>query len=541
MNNVIYGWIFVFALMLSAPVLTAWIHSFRSTGEILPISQNRDRYPRYFARSFAAMVEKNLNENIVAVMELSRPEPVNDGTELADKAATVDTVVVFTGEEFRPAPGGVFRKEIYTREDAWLEETRGLRAIACQGRLMLGPGTIVVRWADARGTLSAWENCDLGVCTSSATRLSVGHFCRFRRLFAPELLLGQYPGALVEHRQSAAHVPGTPSGTRLHRVRRTLDSLLNEEEILHGSVVASGSLLITENVEIFGDVRGHRNIRICAGVRVHGHVMAEGNVLVEEGAQILGSIFTQGNVLLEDMVVIGRKGSVSSVVARGQIVIRGRVTVYGQVSSEAGGRVEPAPGHPDPALGHPEYLEGDDSALRLEFADADGFTTLDPVGFRDMDSLQKVTVPEGVESIPPSFFFRCDRLQELILPGSLKEIGDYSFYGCKALTRLDLGSLNSLERIGRGAFQACTGLERVILPSSLRELSPAAFAGCTRLSKVEFPSSSRLGSVGSHAFMDCENLRELELPASVESIGISAVPEHTRVRTEGTEHDKIRN
>ena len=151
--------------------------------------------------------------------------------------------------------------------------------------------------------------------------------------------------------------------------------------------------------------------------------------------------------------------------------------------------------------------------------------------------LQRVVLPEGVETIEPLAFAGCSELKEIVFPSTLRSIGNVAFDSCSKLTRADLpdglttlgehvfnycSSLTyfhyprSLTSIGGGCFQGCTALKKITVPEGITALPRNAFASAAALQTVELPDSLR--SIGRYAFTGCYGLRYLHIPASVETI-----------------------
>ncbi|MDO5112697.1 MAG: leucine-rich repeat protein, partial [Clostridia bacterium] len=158
--------------------------------------------------------------------------------------------------------------------------------------------------------------------------------------------------------------------------------------------------------------------------------------------------------------------------------------------------------------------------------------------FAGSDTLQSVTISEGVEEIGENAFYRCDNLRFVSLPASLVRIGDLAFYNCRQLKTVTLPE--SLEYLEGYAFASCEALTEILLPGSIRNIGPYAFRGCplhtavleegieqvgdyafadTALAAVQLPQS--LKRVGKGAFLFCE-LQSLVLPEGVTEIGAEA-------------------
>ncbi len=79
---------------------------------------------------------------------------------------------------------------------------------------------------------------------------------------------------------------------------------------------------------------------------------------------------------------------------------------------------------------------------------------------------------------------------------------------------------DSVEVIGKGAFNGCVNLKEVVLSENLSEIGYAAFFGCEKLRNIELPESIK--KIDADAFGDCKRLRDLYIPQSCEEIGTDA-------------------
>lgn len=152
----------------------------------------------------------------------------------------------------------------------------------------------------------------------------------------------------------------------------------------------------------------------------------------------------------------------------------------------------------------------------LEEIKALGITTL-----RNMQNIEAVSLPSGMDVLPESFFYGCSNLKYAQLPDRMKEIGKYAFFGCE-----DLKSLRfpiRTEIIGDFAFSECKKLAVADIPATVTDIGCAAFRGCSSLLEVDFPAASRLQHIGSHCFQGCEMLTSLSLPAGIEALSESVI------------------
>ncbi len=139
--------------------------------------------------------------------------------------------------------------------------------------------------------------------------------------------------------------------------------------------------------------------------------------------------------------------------------------------------------------------------------------------FQGLLSLEKVHIPEGVQTIGDYAFECCGSLQKIYLPESLQTIGEGAFSGCVNLRLVDMQ--NGVQSIGRGAFLYCTALVYQDLSASLQEIGAFAFAGCNTLARVDFHQCP-LEAVPDRLFYGCSSLVRVEVPDTVRTIGTRA-------------------
>ena len=163
----------------------------------------------------------------------------------------------------------------------------------------------------------------------------------------------------------------------------------------------------------------------------------------------------------------------------------------------------------------PEELLYDDSSA----------TTQRPIGD---NTITKVIIPEGVETIGAYAFAYLTALEEVVLPSTLVQIEYNAFYGCTNLKKITFSGENNLKIINKSAFERCDlqgtlnlpsayvisdyafagnmDLKGIVLPETLQTIGAYAFAGCSNLSNVQI--SAQKVKYGAYAFMSCTSLTE---------------------------------
>lgn len=489
----------VFAALLAAPFCSALLCC-KKEGSVLHIEQSRTKDPRYFGKSFARMMEKSLAVMKDGNLFLSRKERFIEA-DVEEISKEAEEVVICLKKEFHSSEGTrIFRKEIYGVRNVEIADGGvTVRAVYSGQKLRLGRKTTVARWADAEETVAAYDDCNLGISTSAGRRLSIGKNCTFHRLYAPEILIGQYP----EEHGEAMRISDTrilePVG-RLevkHHLKYVDKQMLNGEDVADFTVLSDTNVVLLEGIILRGDLCSHKGVRICNHAVVCGNVFAEKEIIIGEDAMVLGNVFSQGSIVFEKNAVVGQRGKIVSVIARENIIFQSCAYVFGYISCENGGIVKAA------SMSTEEHEH--------RFLDC-----------REEKNLQKVTLPGTTKKVSHSMFFGCTSLTEVSLPRSIEVIDSYAFADCRALVKLTSLARLEVKEIRTSAFENCVGLEHLEFAEELEVLGGAAFAGCSGLKSVVFAEGSRLKVISAHCFRGCLGLVWVELPDSVETVGVSA-------------------
>lgn len=203
-------------------------------------------------------------------------------------------------------------------------------------------------------------------------------------------------------------------------------------------------------------------------------------------------------------------------------------------------------------------------------------TCLDTCFAASCDTLQSITIPEGVYRISSSAFYNCkslvsinipssvnyiddtafqgcESLQYITIPANVRSIGDCAFEGCAKLRSIDVQSGNQyysswsgvlcnkdatvlltypqgrgssysvpsgIKTIGKNAFSGCTSLQSVSIPGSVTNIDDFAFKNCKNLTTVNI--SYGVSRMGEEIFNNCTSLYSINIPDSVQSIGLWA-------------------
>ncbi|MBE6740995.1 MAG: leucine-rich repeat domain-containing protein [Ruminococcaceae bacterium] len=121
--------------------------------------------------------------------------------------------------------------------------------------------------------------------------------------------------------------------------------------------------------------------------------------------------------------------------------------------------------------------------------------------FQNNITLQRVTVPAGVNKIGARAFYSCVMLRSISLPATVSELSEKTFANCSSLERVT--AAGSLTKIYREAFNYCSSLQSLNLTSALTYIGDNAFANCYAIQINMEKLSGDITYIGSQAFRNC--------------------------------------
>lgn len=95
--------------------------------------------------------------------------------------------------------------------------------------------------------------------------------------------------------------------------------------------------------------------------------------------------------------------------------------------------------------------------------------------FAKCSNLKEVFLPDNMESIPSYMYFR-STIEKIQIPENVQTIEQEAFKDCYKLMEIELS--DSVQIIGKEAFSGCNLLMKVMLPENLSEIQNDAFYGC---------------------------------------------------------------
>ena len=160
------------------------------------------------------------------------------------------------------------------------------------------------------------------------------------------------------------------------------------------------------------------------------------------------------------------------------------------------------------------------------------------------DTIQTITLPDGLRRIPYRAFYHCDGLESIVLPKTVKVIDAEAFRDCVKLREVGFAADpasgvpdettadSKLKLIGVNAFRNCNALTEMTIPYFVGKIDQQAFYDCDALQHVVFAQRdggttaetprTKLQTIGFAAFGRCELLESINMPFHVTEIGEKA-------------------
>ena len=99
--------------------------------------------------------------------------------------------------------------------------------------------------------------------------------------------------------------------------------------------------------------------------------------------------------------------------------------------------------------------------------------------------VKRVIIEEGITELEAYCLSGFIDMTDLELPDSLQKIGKQAFQGCRQLKKVELPS--GISEIPEGCFSGCRSPEEIVIPEGLTAIRTDALKGCMRLKQLIVP------------------------------------------------------
>ncbi len=154
------------------------------------------------------------------------------------------------------------------------------------------------------------------------------------------------------------------------------------------------------------------------------------------------------------------------------------------------------------------WFIGDNTVTKVVIPE--GVESIGAYAFANLTALKEVVLPSTLESIEYGAFFGCTSLEKVTGIEHVQLINKDAFMGCNITGKLDLSNARA---VGDYAFAANKNITEIVLPNTLQSIGAYTFYQNTSLTKVTVNAAKV--KYGPYVFSECTSLREITMNANV--------------------------
>lgn len=278
------------------------------------------------------------------------------------EGTVIDSVVLARGD-FLTGSRCRLNQPLYVSGNCHIGKGCVVDSITAEGEIILGPGSVVRRWAEAGRVLDMRAGSVVEQAAISPTGIQVGIDACAGLLSSPDIYtagrnsgIGQVPAvadSIEIPPPSSGELPelGWVKGFRIEKLMPLGAETWVYDGSLHfpapiylrGKLVVRGAFSCPPGSLLEEDVKTGDTLRVGAGSISRGILTARGDMLLERGCVFEGELRGDRDIRLSSGVRGGASGAIADVTARGRIILEPNVAVRGQLCADgfAGGS-EPA-------------------------------------------------------------------------------------------------------------------------------------------------------------------------------------------------------
>ena len=245
--------------------------------------------------------------------------------------------LIIAGASLELPENMLFEKEIYSAGLIITGADSQFRSILAEDNIILGKGCTILRWIHSWNSITIGRDCALYGRVSAQRSIFMNENCRFERINAPQILLGNQ----LSHDVSILDVHDltilkTLPNLQYKTGNRWLvngDINIPELHFFEGNLIATGNIIIGNDSTIKGSIKSNKMLTLGRNTQVTGAVVSAGDIRIAAGCNITGPIIAEGNITIESGSSIGLENSPTTISAQIITIISG-VTVYGTIWAE---------------------------------------------------------------------------------------------------------------------------------------------------------------------------------------------------------------
>jgi hypothetical protein len=262
-----------------------------------------------------------------------------------DPRLTEGIAAVMLSEAALIPPGFVVEADVYTGIGVDLGERAALRAALCEGDIILGENSAVLRWLHADGSIFLRRGSTAYGRLSAGRSIRLEPECGFERMSAPQIITvdtdqrGNFPAKRdVCESEPPADVGDMFTSSR-PRLRIQGNFVLPAGESLNANVIATGELRLGPGARLFGSAKSYKDTRLDEDASVHGSIVSGGTMHLGPRCFVAGPLMAEGDVLIARGSRVGGPDALTSV-SSGGVQIAAGCQLHGTVWARVRGSVE---------------------------------------------------------------------------------------------------------------------------------------------------------------------------------------------------------
>ena len=334
--------------MFAVPLLPALLELYRKF-DALPLSiiQQHAGEIRYFADSFRTYIkalEPTLQSCLLSGSTAKGTMLDGTGYLVLGHGEEAQALLLKLQEEPFPAiiasatdlrlPSDVsFSKDIYSAGRLVGGRHNTYRAMLAEKDIQLPYGSTVLRWGHAVGGFEAGRDCKLFGRVSSDSGIALAVGCRFSRLNAPRISVGERVDESTSLNLDLS-VKADPTRRVLHQGNFEIRA----GELFRGNLVVRGKLCIGAGARVFGSVKAEKVMVVEEGVSAEGSLTCGSDMRIGPRCAIRGPVIAERSMILQAGTRCGTP-QLPTTVSAPRIEVEEGVEVFGTLWAREEGQV----------------------------------------------------------------------------------------------------------------------------------------------------------------------------------------------------------
>ena len=270
-----------------------------------------------------------------------------------DPSLTDGVAAVMFSEAAVIPPGYVVESDVYTNCGLDLGERAALRAALCEGDIILGKDSAVLRWLHADGSIFLRPGSTAYGRLSAGRSIRLASGCVFERMSAPLIITVDNDQDADQGDDQRDSLPPMRDACESHsggdetemftssrpRLRIQGNFILAAGETLNANVIATGNVHFGAGARLFGSAKSYKNTIMDEGACVHGSIVSRGTMRLGPRCFVAGPLMAESAVVVDRGSRVGGPDAPTTISSSG-VQIAGGCQLHGTVWARVRGIVE---------------------------------------------------------------------------------------------------------------------------------------------------------------------------------------------------------